>query len=290
MFDEILFPVDDSEQAAAATDHALAVAAEHEATLHVLNVADTNQLSLARVQGDVVDALIKEGERAVEEIADRAREYGVSTVAEVMQGQPYATIVDYAADRDIDLIVMPTHGRRKLERFLMGSTTERVLRRAAVPVLTIRPGEDSVPEYPYESVLVPTDGSDPAGAAVEVGIDLATHGESAFHALSIVEISGLGNDVLSEDGFAAVEDQAQEVVDDAVALAQEAGVDEATGTVEHGLSIYEEVISYVEEHDVSAIVVGTQGRSGVERYLLGSVAEYLVRTAPVPVLTVQADA
>ncbi|MFC7057545.1 universal stress protein [Halovenus salina] len=288
MFDEILFPVDDSEQAAAATDHALTVAAKHEATLHVLNVADTNQLSLARVQGDVVDALISEGERAVEETADRARQQGVTTVTDVIQGQPYRSIIEYADNVDIDLIVMPTHGRRKLERFLMGSTTERVLRRSTVPVLTVRPGEDSLPAYPYDSVLVPTDGSDAAGTAVELGIDLAAHSGSAFHALSIVEISGLGEDVVSEDGFAAVEEQAQDVVDDAVALAEETGLADTTGTVGHGLSIYEEVISYVEDHDIAAIVVGTQGRSGVERYLLGSVAEYLVRTAPVPVLTVQA--
>jgi nucleotide-binding universal stress UspA family protein len=289
MFDQILFPVDDSEQTAAATDHALAIAAEHDATLHVLNVADTNQLSLARVQGDVVDALMTEGERAVEETASRARQHGVTTVTEVIQGQPYATIVNYAADRDIDLVVMPTHGRQKLERFLMGSTTERVLRRSEVPVLTVRPDTDSIPEYPYDSVLVATDGSDAAGAATEVSIDLAMHAGSALHALSIVAISGLGDDVLADEGFTAVEEEAQEVVDDAIERADESGVVESTGAVEHGISIYEEVISYVEDNDVSAIVVGTQGRSGVERYLLGSVAEYLVRTAPVPVLTVQTE-
>lgn len=290
MFDQILFPVDDSDPCEAVTDHVLAIAADHGATLHVLNVADTTELSLTRVQGEVVDALVGEGERLVEEIADRAQRRDSTTVTEVLQGKPDTTIVEYAADRDIDLVVMPTHGRQNLERLLLGSTTERVLRRAETPVLTVRPEQDRIPDYPYSSVVVPTDGSDSATDAVGVGIDLATHGEAAFHALSIVAVSGLGEGLVGDDGFEAVDDRARAVVDDAVARADDAGVADTTGAVDHGLSIYEEVIAYVEEHDISVIVVGTRGRSGIERYLLGSVAEYLVRTAPVPVLTVRDEA
>jgi len=142
-----------------ALDHLLDIATAHDSTVHILNVANTTKDTVVRMQGDVVDVLERDGERIVRDAADQAQERGVAVVTEVRQGEPYSTIVDYANSRDVDLIVMPTHGRRGLERFLLGSTTERVVRRADVPVLTIRPTDDSV-TYPYRNVLVPTDGSD----------------------------------------------------------------------------------------------------------------------------------
>lgn len=286
MFDQILLPVDGSDGTDAATDHVLDIADAHDGTVHVLNVADTNQASLVQMQGDIVDVLVPEGERVVDEVADRARERNVETVTQVRQGDPDSTIVEYAESEDVDLIVMPTRGRRKLERFLLGSTTERVLRQAETPVLTLRPDE-TVPEYPYSSVLVPTDGSACADEALAVAVDLANQRSSALQVLSVVAVSGFGDEVPSDTGMAAIEREAEEAVDEAVSVAERNGVESVTGAVEFSSSIYRQILSYVDDHDVSAIVVGTHGRTGVERYLLGSVTEYLVRTSPVPVLAVR---
>jgi len=290
MFDKVLFPTDGSDGAAAVFEHVLDVAEAHDATVHVLNVADTTRESVTQIRGQVIDALEQAGVRIVQETAERASDRGVPTVTEVMQGEPYRTIVDYADTYDIDLVIMPTHGRRGLERFLLGSTTERVVRRSDVPVLTVRPDDDVTVRYPYRNVLVPTDGSDPAGAALSVGIDVASTASAALHLLSVVDVTSLGVDVRTDIQTAALEESATEILDVAAERAREAGVAPAATAVEFGGSVPRTIRTYVGDHDIDLLIVGTHGRTGFDRYVLGSVTEQLVRTAPVPVLTVRGAA
>lgn len=287
MLDKILFPTDGSDGAADVFGHALDVAAAHDATLHVINVADTARDSVTQVQGQVIDALERAGTRAVKEAASRASDRGVPTVTDVLQGEPYATIVDYMETMDIDLVIMPTHGRQGLQRFLFGSTTERVVRRSDVPVLTVRPDDDVTVQYPYQNVLVPTDGSDPSAAALDVGLDVTRVAGADLHLLSVVDVTSLGFDVRADIQTDALESAAQDIVDEAAATATDTGVDPAATSVEFGGSVARAIQSYVTEHDIDLLVVGTHGRTGFDRYVLGSVAEHLVRTASVPVLTVR---
>jgi nucleotide-binding universal stress UspA family protein len=289
MFDKLLFPTDGSDGAAAVFDHVLDVAEANDATVHVLNVADTTRESVTQVQGRVVDALEQAGAETVREAASRASDRGVATVTDVLQGEPYRTIVDYAETYDIDLVVMPTRGRSGLERFLLGSTTERVVRRSEAPVLTIRPDDDVTVRYPYRSVLISTDGSDPASAALDVGLDVATVAEAVVHLLSVVDVTSLGVDVRTDIQATALEESANEIVDTAAERASASGIDPTTA-VEFGGSPSRVIRSYITDHDVDLVVVGTHGRTGFDRYVLGSVAESLVRTAPVPVLTVRGPA
>ncbi|AEH39379.1 universal stress protein [Halopiger xanaduensis] len=284
MYDHILFPTDGSQGASVVFDHVLDVAANHGATVHVLNVADPGQVF--QPQRDVIDALKQEGEEFVRDAADRARQRGVETVTEVQKGEPYSAIVDYATSRDIDLVAMPTHGRQGLERFLLGSTTERVLRRSDVPVLTVRP-DDGTLTYPYQTVLVPTDGSTCAREAVETAADVTTANGATLHLLTVVDIASLGIDVRSDIQIAQLEETADAILEEAAAVAETAGAEPATETVEYGPSIHEAILSYIQDHDIDLIVVGTHGRTGFDRYVLGSVTEYLVRTSPIPVLAVR---
>jgi nucleotide-binding universal stress UspA family protein len=287
MYDSLLFPTDGSEGAKAALDHVLDIAAAHEATVHLLSVADTRHDSVTRIGDEVVDALELEGQDIVDEAASRAQERGVATETAVLQGTPSATIVDYADDRAVDLVAMPTHGRQGVERLLLGSVTERVVRRATVPVLTIRPDEERL-SYPYRNVLVPTDGSDCADAALDAGIEVATATDADLHVLSVVDVTSLGVDVRAEFQVDVLEESANEIVTEAAETASAGGVEAVSGVVEFGSSIGRAIVEYAEEHDVDLVVVGTHGRTGLDRYLLGSVAEKLIRTAPVPVLTVRA--
>lgn len=285
MYDRILFPTDGSEGATAVLDHVLDIAETHDATLHVLNVAATTHDSVTRISGEVIDVLEEEGERIVEEAAERAGEHGVSTVTAVLQGGVAETITGYAGEHDVDLIAMPTHGRTGLERFLLGSVTERVVRRATVPVLTLRPGE-ARSRYPYRNVLVPTDGSRCAEAALELGVGIANEHTATLHVFSVVDVTSLGVDIYSELQVDALEEQADQVIDEATDFAEGESVESVVGSTQYGASIPREIVSYIDEHDVDLVVMGTHGRTGLDRYLLGSVAEKVVRTAPVPVLTV----
>lgn len=287
MYDQILFPADGEGGEADAFEHVLDLAIAHDAEVHILNVADTTQMSATRIQGEVIDTLEREGERIIEATANRATERGVSTKTEVVQGRPYSTIVEYADARRIDVIVMPTHGRRGLERFLLGSTTERVVRRANVPVLTIRPNGDNGPQYPYQNVLVPTDGSNCANQALAMGADVAGVEGSTLHLLSVIAIASLGVDVRPDLQLETLEAQAQELIEAGQTFAKEAGIDSVSGTVEYGPSIHQTILTYIEDHSIDLVVLGTHGRTGFDRYVLGSVTEYVIRTSPIPVLTVR---
>ena len=287
MFDDLLFPTDGSDGAEAAFDHALDIATTHDATVHVLSVAETAYGGLAGIDGDVVDMVEQKAEDIVHTTADHAQERGVATVTEVVNGEPYREIVDYANATDADLIVMPTHGRRGIERFLLGSVTERVVRRADVPVLTLHPGEDSRNEHPYRNVLVPTDGSSCAEHALATGIDVARAENANLHVLSVVETAALGTNIRSEMQIDSLEGRAERVVTRAADAATDAGIATPTTAVEYGSSIAGTIRGYVDDHDIDLVVVGTHGRTGFDRYVLGSVTEQLVRTAGVPVLSVR---
>jgi nucleotide-binding universal stress UspA family protein len=286
MYEALLFPTDGSDGASVALDHVLDIAAAHGATVHVINVVDTTQDGVGAARGDVGDALSRRGEGIVEEAAGRAERRGVDVVTDVLEGQPYSTIVEYAGTHGIDLVVMPTHGRRGLGRLLLGSTTERVVRRSDVPVLTIRPREDALLEYPYADVLVPTDGSEQADHALTTGIDVVTATDARLHLLSVISMAALGVDVRSDLQLDILEENAEGILDAASERAERAGLDPTT-TVAYGSSIHSTIRSHVEDNDVDLVVVGTHGRTGFDRYVLGSVTEKLVRTSPVPVLTVR---
>ncbi|WP_433630558.1 universal stress protein [Halomicrococcus sp. NG-SE-24] len=122
----MLFPTDGSEPAEAVLDYALQIASKHEATIHVLNVVDASQDSPTGVQDDVSDVLEQEGTEIVNEAAQRATERGIGVVSEVFHGDPYEAIVEYSTRSAIELLVLPTHGRHGLQRFLLGSVTERL--------------------------------------------------------------------------------------------------------------------------------------------------------------------
>lgn len=123
MYDVILFPTDGSDYAAAARSHAIDHADRYGATLDVLFATGGPD---AEEADDVVDETVEE-----------ARAAGVSVNTAALEGPPHEAIIEYVEDRGVDLIVMGSHGRRGLDRILVGSVTESVLRGTDVPVLVV---------------------------------------------------------------------------------------------------------------------------------------------------------
>lgn len=285
MYDDILLPFDGSDGAAEALHHAAELAHWADGTVHVLFVADTARDSVTVVETDVVDALVRDGEAIVEEGAKTLRTLAVAHDTDVVQGDPAPTIVDYAQRYDHDVIVMPTRGRTGLSRYLLGSVTEKVVRLSPVPVLTTRMRPDEKLSFPYGNILVPTDGSPGSSRAVDHGLSLAAALDATVHALSVVEGASLGPDVRSTLSTRELESVAADAVDDLIATAETRGVADTVRHVEHGdpTGVIRDTI---ESSDIDAVVMGTTGRRGTDRILLGSVAENTVRSAPVPVITV----
>lgn len=139
MYHDVLFPTDGSEGASAALEHAIDHALTYDATLHVLYVVEETYPALEAGPADILDDLRAEGEAALENARERATEAGVESVrGSVTGGSPYRNILQYAEEQGVDLIVMGTHGRRGVDRYLLGSVTEKVVRTADCPVLTVR--------------------------------------------------------------------------------------------------------------------------------------------------------
>jgi nucleotide-binding universal stress UspA family protein len=143
MYDRILLPTDGDPRTERAVEHALDLAGQYGADLHVLSVVDDAAL-VSENAAVVAEALEQEGRNAVEDIAERAEAAGVAATGTVQHGRPHRTILDYTESNDVDLVVMGTHGRQGLDRYLLGSVAERVVRLSTVPVLTVRMSEDAV--------------------------------------------------------------------------------------------------------------------------------------------------
>lgn len=285
MYDPIVFPTDGSEAAEAALSYAFAVAEYHDATLHALHVADTNQDSLTLLGDDVVDVLEREGDRIVEAVAEDATLRDVSVVTAVEQGDPAMTIVDYADAVDAGAIAMATHGQSGLDRVLLGSVTERVTESADLPVLTVAADLDREPTYPPGTVLVGTDGSAGGDGALANGIEVALATGATLAVVSVVESGVLDAADGDEEGPAT--ERARETVEAAVATAEDAGVETVEGTVAHGRA-YREIGAHAEAVGADLVAVGTQGQSGFGRHVLGGVTGKLLRSAPAPVLVAPA--
>jgi len=285
MYENILLPFDGSEDAAAVLHHAGEIAHWTDATVQVLYVADTARDSVTVVEGNTVDALVRKGQDIVEEAAKTLETLAVPYDTDVVQGDPAPTIVDYAERYDQDLIVMPTHGREGVSRYLFGSTAEKVVRLSSVPVLTVRMQPDETFEFPYERILVPTDGSAAATYAAEHTLSFAAALDATVHVLSVVDDATLGVDVRSTVAGEESEAAASEAVDAVVSEAEARGVANTVRHIEHGTPA-EEIFDCIDANDIHAVGMGTTGRRGTDRILLGSVAERTVRSAPVPVMTV----
>ena len=136
MYQNILVPVDGSEYSQRAIEEAVSLANELEATIHALSVADTvHQRDQLRSDPE------EEAAKWLDDVEARADRLGVPVVRAIDQGVPDEKILDYADKNEIDAIVMGTKGRTGVNRVLLGSVAEEVIRHSSVPVMTVRPEE-----------------------------------------------------------------------------------------------------------------------------------------------------
>lgn len=280
MIESILLPTDGSECARAASAHAAAIAREYGATVHVMTVVEAI--------ADDVTASHRESaaNQRIEPVVADLEDAGVEPTTAIAEGIPVEEITATADERGVDLIAMGTHGRSGLRRQILGSVAERVLRTADVPVLAVPDPADDGRTPPYENVLVPTDGSEGAAAATPLGIDLARTFGATLYALSVVDTRPAVSDARASVLVEQFEELAEDAVSDLAAEAAEAGVDDVVTAVLEG-SPHEALDTYVDDTGIDLVVMGTHGRSGLDRYLLGSVTEKLLRTTAAPVLAVR---
>jgi nucleotide-binding universal stress UspA family protein len=272
MVDRFLVPTDGSGPATAALELALRIASAT-TTVYVLCVDEPDTDA-----GPEPDAILADAR-------ETTATTGTEVVTDLERGEPRERILEYADAHDVDLIVVGSHGRQEIAPLILGRVAEGVVRNASAPVLVVRASDDIRRVYPYERVLVPTDGSDHANAALELAIEIAAEAGATLQLLSIVPLAPFEDDAEADRVVDRLEENARSVLDAAAERATARGVDVRT-TVEVG-SVHGEIANYAEATGVDLLVMGAHGHGGDDRDLLGSVTERVLRIAPAPVLTVR---
>ncbi len=234
-----------------------------------------------------MDLAEREGKRILEEGKRRLLRAGYGDVrTTLLTGKAAGAIDTYAREHDVDAIVLGTHGRSGLSHLLLGSVAEGVLRLGARPIFLLH--EQSVIRSPQiRHVLVALDASDPSENAVVGGIALALDEGASLRFCHVTETREIlersttyGYDpvpllqLLRQDGA--------QLLNSVVTRAAKQGI--VADTVAPEGNAAEEILAAARAFHADAVVLGTHGRRGMRRLLLGSVAEHVVRQAELPVL------
>ncbi len=293
--DTILFPTDFSDVAEGAFAHAAHLALRYHATIHVFNVVSpdaddaSNPMDFLPVEPtdgtDVDDTAVQHVD-----VQTATQERGTVPVVYTQMDSttPAEAIIEYASDKNVDLVVMGTHGRQGMDRLLSGSVSEEVVRRAPCPVFTVLPSQEEETVPTISRVLAPVDLSEQSDLVVNHAAALADAYAAPLDLLHVVEEaaypSAYGLDPLAPS-LPNVQDRAREALE-TLAGRLDLRTDPINVHVLAG-NAARDIVEFADEQEADLIVMATHGRTGLERFLIGSVAEKVVRRAPCPVFTLK---
>jgi nucleotide-binding universal stress UspA family protein len=294
----VLCPIDFSEASKHAVKHAEAIAEWYGAPVAVLHLLTPVPEMVPALELATVGAA-EYAEPHVHAVADAARDfvtsigvprYGLEVAVEV--GWPAAAIVKAAAAVPGTLIVMGTHGASGIERLVLGSVTEKVVRNATVPVMTVPPHAYATSSLPFKRILCAVDFSPASKQAVSLAMSLAKEGDAALTLLHVVQGVSIEEAPPHSRAFHSPEFAAFRERDavDSLRKLLPTGADDWCSP--HVLALHgkpgPEILKYAADQRVDLIVMGVHGRSAIDRFIFGSTATQVVREATCPVITERA--
>jgi nucleotide-binding universal stress UspA family protein len=239
----------------------------------------SGDVDLTAVQ-DIHTALKRPGEALLARAASLAKSEGALIKTALEEGETHKRLVDLAEAENCGIIVMGRSGVSMVERALIGSVTARVIGHSRRDVLVVPPGAG----IGWKNILLPTDGSKNSDEAAERAINFAKCYGGRIIIVSVVDIP----DELYAEAPSLVEElvnKARGYVDRVQAVAAGAGVD-AEAYVREG-ECYNVIIRLARDVHADLIIMGSHGRTGIKRLLMGSVAEKVIGHASCPVLVVK---
>jgi nucleotide-binding universal stress UspA family protein len=309
MFQNILVPLDGSELAECALTYVESIVAGGKVKKVILvRVVEPVHLPgyMGSDSGDLfTEKDAKEAEKKIEaaaqgeaksyldELVDRLQFDNVTVQKDVIGGKTAESLIDYAEKHKIDLIALATHGRSGISRWMMGSTASRVLRLSKVPILMIRASDhDNTCEPPgaIKKILLPLDGSRAGDAAIP-------HAKSLANSLNaeLVLIHVLEEGAIAEMPSAAMMERKDilktsmsNYLNKKMESFKEEGL-QASVMIEGGFgSAANHIIDFAEANDVGLIAMSTHGRSGIGRWIFGSVTDKVLHAGHTALLVVRA--
>ena len=298
MYKKILVPLDGSNAAETVLPLARSWSAQLKLPVELIAVVDTAELasSLSTVERFYMNNLIEEETRRCREYLESAKNvFPDGCKPRLEKGMAADIIIDAASADKGTLIMMATHGRSGLSRWLLGSVAEKVLRGTSNPLLLVPSSDKPRPDGQASPsvIVVPLDGSDLAERVLPFVAKLAKKLDLEvilFRAYTVPYASyGAGGSYTVDQDhlLAAIDSDVNGYLEEKADGLRKAGLERVSCTSKEGLSA-DAIIKYARGRPNSLIAMCTHGRSGVKRWMLGSVAETVVRHSGHPVLIVRA--
>lgn len=298
MYKKIIVPLDGSALAEQALDPAIFLAKQAKAKLVLLSAAETKTIvATETTSGQGAQILERPHDHSQEALSTYLHGLrqekipsSIESTIKVVEGEAAGVILDTAVAEGVDLIIMSTHGRSGISRWIMGSVTERVLRHAPYPVLVIREPTQ------FNKMLITLDGSKISEHAIYPGTALAKYFGSHVTLLSVepadsldpsyVEMMdavepGLG-DVLIGDFYHRTESYLQKT-----ARWMQPNIEQEIDIAPKTGPITPVILDHIESNDIDITVLATHGRTGLRRWLYGSVTEKILRSTSCALLVVR---
>lgn len=289
-FKKILLPVDFSEYSEIAARKGVSLAKIYKAAIYYLHVSDDAQKSARKLSAFVykIDA-----------------DQRLSVRKLVAQGTPEKTILSVARRIDADAIVMGTRGNSGLKHFVQGSVAEKVLREADCPVLVIKKqkqvefGSYVLPQirhvddvFQADKILVPLDFSPASKCALQYAVSMASRYNSTIYVLTVFDkkFKEYGSDHQKHTSI-VVRGEKIKLWQEFPALLRQINCHLAQHQFKRLLvqgDPFSNIESLVGKKEIDLIIMGTNGRTGLEHFLLGSVAEKVLRASACSVMTIRA--
>ena len=286
MIRKIICPVDFAPASQHALHVAARIAADRDAELEIVHVWHVAPLMSGEfpIPADALKVMLEDEQNGLAAAVQDAKNQGARRVtSSALDGIPWDRIVDAARrDAQCDLIVLGTHGRTGVARWMLGSVAEKVVRHAPCSVLIAR-GRGEIGTFRH--ALCPVDFSDSSRAAVDQAGQLVSGSYAKIDLLHVVEPPHIHRiEPPTADVMYDLDKRATAKLDEWATRTERApGV--AITTDLHVGDPATEVLSRIEDdNSIDLVAVGTHGRTGIHRVLVGSVAEKIVRHAPCPVL------
>ncbi len=297
MVTRILIPLDGSDYSAQVLGVVTPLARSLKASVHLLHIADTTVIPLDLESGAepylarLIAEDVQHAQKYLPVVQKQLQDKGIETSFSAIEGEPVESILSVAADQHCDLIAMATHGRSGIARLVIGSVTEKVLNRSTVPLLLYRPKEGApTAEEPIRTVCLSLDGTELSEQSLPLAQDLAARlgvpMVVARVAPTYLQVFDATDPVLITDALEAMEREAQGYLKGIEERVSKTGTKVETRFIKGYAA--PELVALSNSLPDSLVVMTSHGRSGIGRFVLGSVTDEIIRTSSRPVLVVRA--
>ncbi len=285
--ERLLLATDGSPFSEGAIREAIRLAKRCSSKLAAISVIESNP-EYATIAPQLLEKAEKAAREHLESVKARAKKEGMDITTTILEGEDsFNYISSEAVKNKISMIIMGRHGKTGLKRLVMGSTTARVIGHAPCNVLVV----PRAAKVEFKNVLVATDGSRFAAAAASEAIGIAAKNKSKLIVLAVVPSesmqpmdivhSQMPRDVIAEKELNEAEQNARAVKE----TARKAGV--AVEAFIMGGKPSDAIIQTAKEKNVDVIILGSHGKTGLDKLLMGSVAERVIILASCAVLVVK---